>query len=253
MNILEQSLIEKAGYENGWECVKDNSLEHIRLASARHPYLATITTGPSDASWKISFSGGLYGKELRRNLPDNLFTKDGIIAWDMQVLGVVLRRAAELGIALPDVPERKYEQKIAVFLREHPHDRGTEREQMARQRIGQDLFREALMEYWKFSCTVTGIDIPEMLRASHAKPWKDCDSDAERLNVYNGFLLSANLDALFDSGLISFTDEGEIICSKNISPFQKDYLGLSSKVKLRWLEYEHLPFLRWHRERVFRR
>lgn len=39
-----------------------------------------------------------------------------------------------------------------------------------------------------------------LLRASHAKPWKD-SSDAEHLDVYNGLLLAVHLDALFDRGI----------------------------------------------------
>ena len=44
--------------------------------------------------------------------------------------------------------------------------------------------------------------------ASHAKPWAECANDAERLDVFNGFLLVANLNALFDRFLISFDDTG---------------------------------------------
>jgi hypothetical protein len=40
--------------------------------------------------------------------------------------------------------------------------------------------------------------LPELLRASHAKPWSDCASDSERLDVFNGFLLSAQLPGQVD-------------------------------------------------------
>src|ERR1039458_5220747 len=74
------------------------------------------------------------------------------------------------------------------------------------QRIGQDIFRDALMDYWNGHCPMTGITEPELLRASHIVPWADC-TDAQRLDVYNGLLLSALWDAAFDRGLISFTDD----------------------------------------------
>ena len=73
------------------------------------------------------------------------------------------------------------------------------------------------MNYWGVAWAVTGCTLTEALRASHAKSWKDCTSDAERLNVYNGFLLTANLDALFDKGYISFTDDGLIMVSSAFS------------------------------------
>ena len=43
------------------------------------------------------------------------------------------------------------------------------------------------------------------------KPWAICETDADRLDVHNGLLLAAHLDAAFDGGLISFTDEGAIL------------------------------------------
>jgi hypothetical protein len=79
------------------------------------------------------------------------------------------------------------------------------------QRVGQNKFREAMLDYWGGACAVTGVAIPQVLRASHAKPWSECASDAGRLDVFNGFLLSANLDALFDRYLISFDEQGELI------------------------------------------
>lgn len=89
----------------------------------------------------------------------------------------------------------------------------TEVERLVRQRVGQNIFRESLMDYWGGACAVTGIALPALLRASHAKPWAECNSDAERLNVFNGFLLAAHLDALFDRHLISFDDSGKILFS----------------------------------------
>ncbi len=58
-------------------------------------------------------------------------------------------------------------------------------------------------------CAITGLAVPALLRASHIKPWADCDDDKEQLDVFNGFLLSASLDAAFDSGVISVADDGE--------------------------------------------
>ena len=64
---------------------------------------------------------------------------------------------------------------------------------------------------------MTGIDVTEVLRASHAKPWSMCITDEERLDVFNGFLLSANLDALFDKCLITFDDQGKIVIASRIN------------------------------------
>jgi hypothetical protein len=72
------------------------------------------------------------------------------------------------------------------------------------ERIGQDLFRDALTDYWSGRCPLTGITDPALLRASHIVPWAEC-CDAQRLDVHNGLLLSALWDAAFE---ISFADDG---------------------------------------------
>ena len=53
-----------------------------------------------------------------------------------------------------------------------------------------------------------GFQLRALLRASHIKPWKACDTDFERLDVHNGLLLSALWDAAFDAGLVTFEDDG---------------------------------------------
>ena len=78
---------------------------------------------------------------------------------------------------------------------------------------GQNIFRDALMEYWDGCCPLTGIREPELLRASHIVPWAECESDELRLDVHNGLLLSALWDCAFDAGLISFADTGRYCAS----------------------------------------
>ena len=120
---------------------------------------------------------------------------------------------------------------------------------LKRQRVGQQTFCRAMLDYWGGACAVTGIALPEVLRASHAKPWAECASDAERLDVFNGFLLCANLDALFDRFLISFDDEGRLLVADSVLPHYRPALGLDSALALRWLSPRHLGCLRFHRER----
>jgi len=107
------------------------------------------------------------------------------------------------------------------------------------------------MDYWGGQCAVTAVVIPEVLRASHCKPWADCTTDAERLDVYNGLLLTANLDALFDQGLISFSDQGKIIISNKLPPDSLPDLGIHPAMTLRQISPHHQPYLAYHRKNVF--
>ena len=122
---------------------------------------------------------------------------------------------------------------------------------MVRQRVGQDVFREALLDYWGGGCAVTGLALPDVLRASHAKPWADCGTDEERLDVFNGLLLVAHLDALFDRGLITFDAGGAMLLSARLDREHRAQLHLHEGLRLRWLAPEHGPYLDWHREHEF--
>ena len=66
------------------------------------------------------------------------------------------------------------------------------------------------MEKYSGSCIITGLDHPKLLVASHIKPWA-VSTNAERLSVDNGLLLSATYDRLFDCGLITFKKTGKYI------------------------------------------
>lgn len=129
----------------------------------------------------------------------------------------------------------------------------TERTSEVRQRIGQDVFREALMDLWQGRCAVTGIPFPpQLLRASHAKPWAHA-SDAERLDPFNGLLLSSHYDAMFDSGLITFSASGHLMASPRLDEVVRSHFGISPALRLFSLAPGHVPYLEWHRCQVFKR
>jgi hypothetical protein len=156
-----------------------------------------------------------------------------------------LTRARVLDATLPDRLHSRWKERLAQVS-------ATETEAVVRQRIGQDLFREGLMDYWEGRCAVTRLDVPELLRASHAKPWKDA-TDEERLDVHNGLLLAVHLDALFDKGLLAFDELGNGLLSRRLSPETLRLLGLQGKAfRLARCVEGHLPYLRYHRENIFR-
>ncbi|MFP3569738.1 HNH endonuclease [Paraburkholderia sp. SIMBA_030] len=124
----------------------------------------------------------------------------------------------------------------------------TTREAIARQRIGQDLLREVVLDAWGNRCALTGIEHPSLLIASHIKPWRD-SLDAERLDPYNALPLAAHIDAAFDVKLISFEDDGSIIISCQLSEADLETLGISTASRLTQpLRPGYLPYLAWHRD-----
>ena len=101
------------------------------------------------------------------------------------------------------------------------------------QRVGQNIFRDALLEYWNGRCPMTGITDPALLRASHIVPWAECESDAQRLDVYNGLLLSALWDAAFDAGRVSFADTEEILLHPGLGAADRKALTEGATARLK--------------------
>jgi hypothetical protein len=157
-------------------------------------------------------------------------------------LHATLDRVYKLAMSLPEAPLDRFKAKMANLART------TEAERMVIQRIGQDVFRDALIDYWGGRCPVTGITEPELLRASHIVPWADC-TDAQRLDVHNGLLLSALWDAAFDRGLISFTDDGTVLASPRLGQAARNALGLATAASLTGLRDTHRANLALHRTR----
>jgi hypothetical protein len=120
----------------------------------------------------------------------------------------------------------------------------TEREALSQARIGQGAFRMALMKYWG-SCAVTGVSEPTVLRASHIKPWRT-SSNHERLDPFNGLLLAAHIDALFDVGLITFEMEGQIRLSPLLAEADLQQLGIVPTMRLRLVAAEHQTYMKFH-------
>ncbi len=129
----------------------------------------------------------------------------------------------------------------------------TEAERLVIQRVGQDIFRQSLIDYWQGRCAVTGLNLVRLLRASHVKPWAQCENDSERLDVFNGLLLAPHLDALFDGGWISFDHDGGVLVSPELSGDQQARLGVQKGWRLAELAERHIAYLAWHRRQRFRR
>jgi predicted restriction endonuclease len=161
----------------------------------------------------------------------------------LQGLYDALERIYRLGVSLPDAPLKAFREAV------HDLPRKTETERLIVQRVGQEVFRRALLAYWGGRCPLTGITDIQLLRASHIVPWAECETDEKRLDVHNGLLLSALWDAAFDAGLVSFADDGATLYSPRLSIDAVASLGLGRIGKLGTLTKVHRENLAWHRSR----
>lgn len=202
LKLLTLAQLEKAAIDSGFDVVGGLANSLMAFRSSQSPlriWLGIIEADASTSQPIIGLSMSNVAAELHCpeiTAPVNI---DGCHAWitarDFVDLDRVLGRAFALSRALPNQLLETWQSQLKTLS-------VTERESLVRQRVGQDLFREGLSALWAGRCAITGVDEPALLRASHAKPWKDA-SDSERLDVYNGLLLAAHLDAAFDRGLAS--------------------------------------------------
>lgn len=145
------------------------------------------------------------------------------------------------------------EQMQIVFDKEVAKLSETETKALAVQRIGQKVFRKALLGFWKNACPITGITDKRLLRASHIKPWAACTgkSSWRRLDPFNGLLLSAHWDAAFDARLVTFDEKGSVVFSSKLSKEARAAFGAKAAQRLT-LAPEHQHYLEHHRKRFIR-
>ena len=129
----------------------------------------------------------------------------------------------------------------------------------SKRRKGQDYFRRMILANYVGRCALTGIDVPQLLLASHIIPWADKTHKQERLNPCNGICLSALYDKAFDQGLITISpDNYSVILSSALQEnetkaYYDKHFGCIKGQKLT-LPTEYLPsreFLAYHRDKVF--
>ncbi len=123
-------------------------------------------------------------------------------------------------------------------------------------RVNQNVFRQIVVANYSGKCAITGIDLPELLFASHIVPW--AKNENERLNPENGICLSALYDKAFDKGLIGLNEKYEVIISsrlkkKNDANYYGKYFAPIEKQSI-CLPQRYLPkreFIQYHLDEIF--
>jgi len=125
-------------------------------------------------------------------------------------------------------------------------------------RIGQTFFRNSLFSAYGGKCCITGLSVPELLRASHIKPWSKSNNVNEKTNPQNGLLLNVLHDAAFDKGFITIGLDYKIVVSSQLNEYTdeftekalKKYSGKKITLPSRFVPDE--KFIKYHNEIVFK-
>jgi len=191
-------------------------LQGVYLTSISQPFIETIAglIGPEAMDLlRMSSMGEAVGSY-----------GDGLVEWEEHLRGEITSRT--------DISE-------------------TEKHQLILARRGQGQFRKNVQQLER-RCRVTRVDQPEHLRASHCKPWRDCESAVERLSGENGLLLTPSIDHLFDRGFISFENNGELLISPVAHRPSLIRMGVPVDERLNVGSFSEgqRQFLEFHRNRV---
>lgn len=125
-------------------------------------------------------------------------------------------------------------------------------------RVNQCVFRQIVVANYSGKCAITGIDIQDLLVASHIIPWSK--NEQERMNPQNGLCMNAIHDRAFDKGYITITPGYKIKVSKAIEKMKPGEIlnnfFLSFNNKTISLPHKFFPkksFLEYHYENIFRK
>jgi len=123
----------------------------------------------------------------------------------------------------------------------------TEKEAIVLARRGQGRFRSNVLLIEK-ACRITGITNPTLLVASHIKPWRSCETALERLDGHNGLALAQHVDFLFDRGLLTFSDCGQLIISPRLLQGDRELVSLQNPKQAMNFSDKQKSYLQHHRQ-----
>lgn len=237
---------EKVAWQHGFRRIHGEETGWIVFSSTTANGFISLAAAGASGPWYLAIDHPGVIEELDIPTAEIVGPGRARFAFDtLRELYAAMHRVYELAISLPDAPLREFEAKTAGL------PRATEAERLVLQRIGQDIFRDRLMDYWQGRCPITGIADPGLLRASHMRPWSACEIDSQRLDVHNGLLLSSLWDAAFDCGLITFDVEGRALPSPQLSAEAAERLGVIEPPSIK-LTDEHHTYLAYHRNYVWK-
>jgi hypothetical protein len=253
VNPVERTRLEKAASDCGFERTPEWAGNALVLRSSQFPESVTVQALGQDVFFLSASDTGMLptaasvgGSEhhVAEASADGSAVTRTVQGW--QAMYLLLDKAAAYARTKPNRVAQSFWQVTAKL------PKSTEAERWVVQRVGQDLFRSALLDFWRGRCCVTGLAVPGLLRASHIKPWASCNSDDERLDVFNGLLLAPQLDALFDGGWMTVQLDGTLLFSNKLTATDRQHLCIHDGLAIVGLTGSHHQYLEFHRSTVFK-
>lgn len=153
ISTIERTILEKCAKDAGWEIDSNSKSDCINLFSSFFRETSSIRKS-LDSSFVIQFSRPISKSHFDSEIHIN---SNGEFYFSLQesvTLSGILKRVAELFASLPDNPLEQYQKKLVEFS--DTEIQKTEAEHIVKERVGQEIYRDALIKYWGGACSVTG-------------------------------------------------------------------------------------------------
>ena len=149
------------------------------------------------------------------------------------------------------------EDKFSEALKGTEHLKGEYKLREVKTRVNQNVFRQIVLANYDYKCAITGINIPDLLLASHIVPWSK--NEQERLNPENGICLSPLFDRAYDKGYIGINEKFEILLCTELQKNSKANSHLKhfaplvgTKINMPKKYYPKKDFLVFHLDEIFK-
>lgn len=185
----------------------------FKKSSKNHPDVIRIANligrSPSSVNMKIGNFGsfdenlkkqGIVGLSNASKLDEAIFNEFSA-DWDAL--------AYESELLISQLSKSEPETQVAAI------PEGGEQIVTTKARVNQGFFRKAVLSSYSSTCCITGICTPQLLIASHIKPWRDSTAN-EKTDPRNGVCLNALHDKAFDQGYITISKDYTILVSSHL-------------------------------------
>lgn len=145
ISTVERTILEKCAKDAGWEidsCSKPDCINMFSSFFKENACIKKTSAGGFCLCFSRRLEAGVFSLSTT-------FNSNGDFDFNLQEtysLSILLKRAAEVFASLPDNPLEQYQKKLADFS--DTEIQKTESERIVKERVGQDIYRDALMNYW---------------------------------------------------------------------------------------------------------
>lgn len=183
---------------------------------------------------------------VREFLKDYLFVKEFAHSVSIQSpeMSSEITEMADLKLDLIELHKEVKEDNI-----EFSGEQYVENVVRARNAGVQRRFRNNLFKFTGAKCAICGMPIPELLTASHIKPYSKCEEIYDAVNYQNGLLMCPIHDALFESAnyITIDSNDGSIRIKDRYKPFISLFnIDPNYKIDSALLTPDRKHYLEWH-------